>query len=308
MEDSAEKGRPTPSSPYRSFISRTCSVCRAFSASRKRTRSMSCRSLVPLSALLGPSLVEPFSTACSRVFCLSCCTMRAWRSSWAFRSALSRFRRSASAELPPDGLMAPSRESSPRRPSCRRSASTRASSFWLLPTSVCTCALSSRSWPSRRPLRDLSASRFRLNSASAPRSRSTSSCSLSNSSRRFSAALSSTARSFSPAWSWRPPRCGRCGVSPPSAVEAASGPRSRSSRTCRCSCEICAARPFHEMSFGSSATDIAFSIASSVPSSLRRTFFCLCTWTRVSCMSCLTCCSWLDATRYLFFQSSAPTA
>mmetsp|Transcript_55857 Transcript_55857/g.164042 ORF Transcript_55857/g.164042 Transcript_55857/m.164042 type:complete len:250 (-) Transcript_55857:35-784(-) len=114
-----------------------------------------------------------------------------------------------------------------------------------------------------------------------------------------------TFRSFSLTWSPRPARfC--CGVSLPSRTEDASGPRSRSSRTCRCSCEICAARPFHEMSLGSSATASAFSIASWSPSSLKRTFLCLCRLARLSCRLCLTSCSWLEATRYLFFQSSAP--
>mmetsp|Transcript_73254 Transcript_73254/g.192049 ORF Transcript_73254/g.192049 Transcript_73254/m.192049 type:complete len:208 (+) Transcript_73254:189-812(+) len=206
-------------------MSLTCSDCLAFSASRKRTRSMSWRSLVEPSALLGPSLVEPFSTDCPRLFCLSCCTMSAWRSSWARRSALSRCRRSTSSE-PPSGSSA----DSPTRPSCRRSAATRASSLELLPSRVCTCALSSRSWPSTTPLRDFSASRFRLVSACSPRSRSTSSCSWANSSRRFSAAFSSVPRSFSETCSTRA-FCAFCGVSLPSRAEAASGPRSRSSRT-----------------------------------------------------------------------------
>mmetsp|Transcript_62607 Transcript_62607/g.179596 ORF Transcript_62607/g.179596 Transcript_62607/m.179596 type:complete len:400 (-) Transcript_62607:197-1396(-) len=268
---------------------------------------MSCRSLVDDSTLLGPSLLEPFSTVLAMLFCRSFSTICAWRSSWDLSSSFScrnTSDASSSSSSPP----------SPWRPSCRRNTVTSESSSSLFRSKVWMCTLSSRSCVSKSPFRDFNASRFRFVSACSPRNFSASSCKRSKSSRRFSATCANSARCLSTTASTRCTFPGRCVVwgsssrsksSPPLAVPLLTW--SLSSRSCRWSCAICAARPFQETAAGSSATDRAFSVASSVPNSLSRTLRCLCTCALSSWASCLTCCSVLEAAKNFFLKSSKPS-
>mmetsp|Transcript_103989 Transcript_103989/g.282510 ORF Transcript_103989/g.282510 Transcript_103989/m.282510 type:complete len:396 (+) Transcript_103989:219-1406(+) len=313
----AENGRPAASmsSPSCSRSKRTCSSCLALSASRYRMRSTSCRSPAAASTLCGPSLAEPFSQVAAMLFCLSCRTIWACRSSCSCSSAFSR----RSSSTPPGG---PARSGSqppppapagcgPPRPSCRLSAATKASSLSLFRSRSWTLAFRSRSWTIRLSLRDFMASRFRFPSAWSDRRRSTSSCNFSKSSRLLSAAWERACRSFSAAASALPAR--RCCGGEPARGSSLSGSSaaapcrlacSLSSRTWRCSCEIWAARPLKFTALGSSATLRAFSTTSSDPSSFSSTLRCRWMVALSSWALCLTSCSSLEAVRYFFFHSS----